>query len=97
MTFSRGNDAFSAYLAGFEPVFTATTLTEIPSMRKFEQDESPFIVPIESIKINLKCRDDVPSLLLGLQHLRAKKPLREAVVALLEAQVLPASAGTRHG
>ncbi len=46
---------------------------------------------IENIVIDPKSRDDIPPLLLGLQHLHATAALREQVLALLEAHVSPAA------
>lgn len=44
---------------------------------------------IEKIKINLKSRDDIPSLLLGLQHIYMITELREKVFAILEEHINP--------
>ena len=38
--------------------------------------------PIEKIKINLKSRDDIPPLLLGLQHIYTTIELRNKVFAI---------------
>ena len=46
-------------------------------------------IPISKIKINLKSRDDIPPLLLGLQHIYITPDLREAVFAILEEKMLP--------
>lgn len=45
-------------------------------------------LPIDQIKINLKSRDDIPALLLGLQHIYTTPDLRERVFEML-AEVLP--------
>ncbi len=45
--------------------------------------------PIEKIKINLKSRDDIPPLLLGLQHIYMTTELREKVFAILEEHISP--------
>jgi len=45
--------------------------------------------PIAEIKINLKSRDDIPPLLLGLQHIYTTKALRHKVFAILEQQIKP--------
>jgi hypothetical protein len=45
-------------------------------------------LPIDQIKINLKSRDDIPALLLGLQHIYTTPDLRERVFEIL-AEVLP--------
>ena len=34
-------------------------------------------VCIEDIELDLKSRDDIPALLIGLQHLYSREPLRE--------------------
>ena len=44
---------------------------------------------IEKIKINLKSRDDIPPLLLGLQHIYMTVELREKVFAILEEHINP--------
>jgi IS5 family transposase len=45
-------------------------------------------IAISEIKINLKSRDDIPPLLLGLQHIYTNTDLREAVFGILEANIL---------
>ena len=44
---------------------------------------------IGDIRINPKSRDDIPALLLGLQHLYTNDDLREKTFALLEREVNP--------
>ena len=46
-------------------------------------------IRIEDIRINLKSRDDIPALLLGLQHLYADEETRTRLFALLEEYMLP--------
>jgi hypothetical protein len=46
--------------------------------------------PIEKIKINLKSRDDIPPLLLGLQYVYTNVDLRDKVFAILEQNINPA-------
>ena len=46
-------------------------------------------VDIADIVFDKKSRDDIPKVLRGLQHLYLNKPLREALFALLEAELLP--------
>ena len=46
-------------------------------------------IRIEDIELNLKSRDDIPALLLGLQHLYADEETRTRLFALLEEHVLP--------
>ncbi len=45
--------------------------------------------PIAEIKINLKSRDDIPPLLLGLQYIYTTVALRNKVFAILEQQIKP--------
>ena len=46
-------------------------------------------IRIEDIRINLKSRDDIPALLLGLQHLYSDEETRIRLFALIEEHVLP--------
>lgn len=46
-------------------------------------------IPIAAIKIDLKSRDDIPPLLLGLQYVYTTPELREKVFAILEQKVKP--------
>jgi hypothetical protein len=46
-------------------------------------------VEIADIVFDKKSRDDIPKVLRGLQHLYLNPPLREALFALLEAELLP--------
>ena len=46
-------------------------------------------IRIEDIRINLKSRDDIPALLLGLQHLYSDEETRTRLFALLEEHMLP--------
>ena len=45
-------------------------------------------IAISAIKINLKSRDDIPPLLLGLQHIYTNADLRDAVFKILESNIL---------
>ncbi len=45
--------------------------------------------PIEKIKINLKSRDDIPPLLLGLQYVYTNIELRNKVFEILEQNIKP--------
>ena len=45
-------------------------------------------IAISEIKINLKSRDDIPPLLLGLQHIYTNLDLRDAVFGILEEDIL---------
>ena len=46
-------------------------------------------VHIEKIELDLKSRDDIPALLLGLQHLYADEHFRSRLFALLDEHILP--------
>ena len=46
-------------------------------------------VDISQIKFDPKSRDDIPTILKGLQHLYVNLPLREKIFALLEAEISP--------
>ena len=46
-------------------------------------------IRIEDIRINLKSRDDILALLLGLQHLYSDEGTRTRLFALLEEHMLP--------
>lgn len=56
--------------------------TKIPQLKLGE-------IPISEIKINLKSRDDIPPLLLGLQHIYTTPDLREEIFTILEEKILP--------
>ena len=43
--------------------------------------------PIDQIKIDMRARDEIPKLLLGLQHIFCNKELREKVFTVLETMV----------
>lgn len=59
-------------------------------MRIIENPQMKFgEVPIEDIKIDLKSRDDIPPLLLGLQHIYTNLELRSQVFLILEDLVAP--------
>lgn len=45
--------------------------------------------PIAEVKINLKSRDDIPPLLLGLQYIYTTVALRDKVFSILEQQIKP--------
>ena len=44
---------------------------------------------IEDIKFNIKSRDDIPAILIGLQHIYANTETREKLFSLLEEKFLP--------
>ena len=46
-------------------------------------------IRIEDIKLNLKSRDGVPALLIGLQYLYSQKALRDRLFALMDECILP--------
>ena len=46
-------------------------------------------VRIEDIKLNHKCRDDMPTLLSGLQYLYSQEASRDRLFALLDEFILP--------
>jgi len=46
-------------------------------------------VRIEDIDLDLKSRDDIPALPIGLQHLCSDRGFRERLFALMEAHILP--------
>ncbi len=46
-------------------------------------------VGIESIELDLRSRDDIPALLIGLQHLYSDEIFRERLFALMEEHMLP--------
>ena len=46
-------------------------------------------VGIESIELDLRSRDDIPALLIGLQHLYSDETFRERLFALMEEHMLP--------
>ena len=58
-------------------------------MRTRETELGLGSIRIEDIKINLKSRDDIPALLLGLQAIHGADDTRERLFALLEHKVAP--------
>ena len=46
-------------------------------------------VRIEDIELDIKCRDDVPALLIGLQYLYSQEALRDRILALMDEYILP--------
>ena len=46
-------------------------------------------LPIGNIKIDLKSRDDIPQLLLGLQYIYTNRELRDQVFSILEEVISP--------
>ena len=59
-------------------------------MRQVERQQMQFgQVGIERIRFNAKSRDDIPAILIGLQHLYADENLRARLFAMLQEEVLP--------
>ena len=46
-------------------------------------------IHIEDIKLDHKCRDDIPTLLTGLQYLYSQEALRDRILALMDKSILP--------
>ena len=46
-------------------------------------------VRIEDIELDLKCRDDTPVLLIGLQYMYSQEALRDRILALMDEYILP--------
>lgn len=66
-------------------------------MRKtFEQQMTFGQTPIDQIKIDMRARDEIPKLLLGLQHIFCNKELREKVFTVLETMV-PENIDSKNG
>jgi hypothetical protein len=66
-------------------------------MRKAIEDQLQFgEVAIQSIQFNMKSRDDIVQLLLGLQHLYTDPACREELFGLLE-QFIPSEISRDHG
>ncbi len=66
-------------------------------MRIVENPQMKFgEVPIENIKIDLKCRDDIPPLLLGLQYVYTNLELRRKVFSILE-DIVPPGTNSKNG
>lgn len=53
-------------------------------------------VDISKIKFNLRCRDEMPKLLMGLQHIYCTPELREKVFKILK-DMIPAKVDSRNG
>lgn len=52
--------------------------------------------PIEAIKLDLRSRDEIPKLLLGLQHIYCNNELRQAVFDILET-LTPEGINSKNG
>ncbi|MCY3625961.1 MAG: hypothetical protein F4077_02855 [Gammaproteobacteria bacterium] len=46
-------------------------------------------VPIEKIRFDIKSRDDIPAILIGLHHIYVNIETREKLFSLLEEKFLP--------
>jgi hypothetical protein len=67
------------------------------NMRKIIEAQLKFgQVDIDKIKIDLRCRDEIPQLLIGLQAIYQDKPLREKIFHHLKS-VIPAAINHRMG
>lgn len=53
-------------------------------------------IPVSEVKINIKSRDDIPKILLGLQHVYKDKEAREKIFKILEAAI-PAHIDKNNG
>ena len=66
-------------------------------MRKVFEPQMTFgQTPIDQIKIDMRARDEIPKLLLGLQHIFCDKTLRQKVFDLLET-IVPADVDSKNG
>jgi hypothetical protein len=52
--------------------------------------------PIDEIKINMRARDEIPKLLLGLQHIYCNRELRKKVFDILES-ITPEDVDSKNG
>ena len=66
-------------------------------MRKIFEPQMTFgQTPIDQIKIDMRARDEIPKLLLGLQHIYCDQELRKKVFATLK-NVIPEDTDTKNG
>ncbi len=66
-------------------------------MRKTFEPQMTFgQTPIDQIKIDMRARDEIPKLLLGLQHIYCNKELRDKVFAVLKTMV-PKNVDSKNG
>lgn len=67
------------------------------NMRKIFDPQMTFgQTPIDEIEFDLRCRDEIPKLLMGLQHVYKNKDLREKVFDLLE-KMIPENTDSKNG
>ena len=57
--------------------------------RSFNPQLTIGATPIENIKFNPKSRDDIPQILLGLQHIWMTKEVRDSIFQILESEISP--------
>lgn len=66
-------------------------------MRKIFETQMTFgQTPIDQIKFDMRARDEIPKLLLGLQHIYCDQELREKVFAILK-NVIPKDTDSKNG
>jgi len=66
-------------------------------MRKtFDPQKTFGQYPIDQIKINMRCRDEIPKLLLGLQHIYCNPEVRQKVFDILKT-MLPDNVDVNNG
>lgn len=66
-------------------------------MRKTFESQMTFgQIPIDQIKINMRCRDEIPKLLLGLQHIYCNPEVRLKVFNILKTMI-PEDIDSRNG
>lgn len=66
-------------------------------MRKVFEPQMTFgQTPIDQIKIDMRARDEIPKLLLGLQHIFCDKTLRQKVFEILET-IIPEDIDSKNG
>lgn len=66
-------------------------------MRKIFEPQLTFgQTPIDQIKIDLRARDEIPKLLLGLQHVYCDQELRKKVFTILK-NVIPEDTDSKNG
>ena len=54
-------------------------------------------VDISNLEFDLRSRDDIPWILIGLQHLYCDLPVRKALFQLLEERLLPSDVDKNNG
>jgi transposase, IS5 family len=66
-------------------------------LRKIFEPQMTFgQTPIDQIKLDMRARDEIPKLLLGLQHIYCDQELREKVFAILK-NVIPEDTDSKNG